>query len=104
MTWREMLHQAAQNATITQVAEQLGYSRAAVSLVLAGKYPGSIDRIAVRVLDVFGRVQCPFLGAEMGRRECADHHVRPVPTSSPRALKHWRACQTCPNKETQPCN
>lgn len=105
--WQKLLNQAVDAASITQVAARIGISRTALSLVIGGKYPAKTDRIAVRVMDVYGRVTCPFLGTEITQAECRSHRGSAVPTSSPRAMQHWRACQTCTqysNKETTPCN
>ena len=48
--WRSLLIGEAARTSIAATARRLGYSRTAVSLVLAGKYPGSTDKLAARVL------------------------------------------------------
>lgn len=69
--------------------------RSAVSAALSGKYPGGTDRIARRVLDTYARVDCPFLHHSITHGECRALREAPVPTSSPLAMRHWRACRTC---------
>ncbi len=99
--WLELLRQAVINkGSMHAVAEELSISRTTVSLVLADKYPAQTDKIAQRVLDLYGRVDCPFLGDQISRAVCGTHQNAATPTSSPRAMKHWRACRACPNKES----
>ncbi|MGD9611179.1 MAG: LacI family transcriptional regulator [Desulfovibrionaceae bacterium] len=94
--WRSLLIGEAARTSIAATARRLGYSRTAVSLVLAGKYPGRTDRLAAKVLAELGRVTCPHLGREVTPGDCALNGGR-MPTSSPAALRLWRACQTCPH-------
>lgn len=88
---------------LTETARELGHacrvSRTTVSLVLNGKYPAKTDRIELLVLTRYGRVQCPHLAQEISFAECRGHHAREAPTSSPYAMRHWRACQECPNRK-----
>ncbi len=102
--WLELLRQAAANTSIQAVADELTtlgkkpIGRTAISLVLAGKYPAKTDRIETLVLTRYGRVQCPHLGEEISFAECRTHHDREAPTSSPYAMRHWRACQDCAHR------
>ncbi len=93
--WMTLLKQAVDSSTVTQVALELDISRTALSLVLNDKYPAKTDKIAEKVLSVYGKVICPFLGEQITLQICKKHHSGSVPTSSPRAMKHWRACQAC---------
>jgi len=95
--WQTLLAAEAARTSIAATARRLGYSRTAVSLALAGKYPGGTDKMAATVLDVLGGVACPQLGREVTAAECADK-AGAMPTSSPTALRLWRACQTCPHR------
>lgn len=98
MIWLEILEAAiARRGQGGQaaVARELGYSATTISLVRRGKYPGSMDRIAARVMDLLGDVACPFLGEAIAAAECRRIHSAPVPTSNPKALRHWAACLTC---------
>lgn len=83
---------------VSKAARRLEYSRPAVSMVLAGTYAGKPDKLLERVLDVLGAHQCPHLGAEISRRDCADHHGRAMPTGSRNAFRHWQACQQCTHR------
>lgn len=99
--WHAILAQAVSTSSRAQVARDLGVSRTAVSLILAGKYPGQTNRMAARIMDRYGRVACPYLEREVTPAECA-RYGREIPTASPDALRHWRACQGCehnPKKE-----
>ncbi len=95
--WLAVLNQEAAQTSIAAAARKLGYSRTAVSLALAGKYPGDTAKLAARVLAVLGRVECPHLGFAVTPTRCADASGV-MPTSSPGDLRLWRACQACPNK------
>ncbi|KIO49622.1 LacI family transcriptional regulator [Nitrosospira sp. NpAV] len=98
--WMSLLASAVAASNKAKVAEDLGVSRTAISLVVSGKYPASTDKIAARVIETYGRVICPHLGEEITLAECKQYHTGQVPTSSPRAMKHWRACQTCPHNHS----
>jgi hypothetical protein len=93
--WQTLLNQAVADSNRTQVAAMLKVSRTTISLVMSGNYPAKTDKIAERVLDVYGRVACPFLGADIVQADCRAQRSSAVPTSSPRAMQHWRACQGC---------
>lgn len=93
--WMKLLEAAVNASSMTVVATELDVSRTTISLVLAGKYGAKTDRVAARVLEVYGRVMCPFLAIEISHETCRKHASSSVPTSSPRAMRHWKACQTC---------
>lgn len=95
--WFALLQAEVAATSITAAAARLEYSRTAISLALAGKYPGKTDALAARVLEVLGRIVCPHLGFEMSTTGCANSSGI-MPTSSPAALRLWRACQSCPHK------
>lgn len=95
--WMTLLRNAQHGRSIAQIARELGVSRTSVSLLLAGKYPGKTDKMAERIIKTFLRTECPYLGREISADECADHSGR-MPTSSPTALRHWRACQECSHR------
>lgn len=100
MNWLELLKKAIDDNPRGRagVAEVLDVSRTTISLVVDNKYPAKTDKIAALVLHHYARVNCPHLGAEIGIDECRAHANRTAPTNSPREMRHWRACQTCPNK------
>lgn len=96
--WLELLKRAVDETSQQAVAERLGISRGAVSLLVSGKYPARTDRMARLILGAYATVHCPFLEEEISAAACRDYHTREAPTSSPFAMRHWRACQGCPNK------
>jgi len=99
--WLTMLKQAVERSSKAAVAMELGVSRTTISLVVDGKYPAKTDKIEVLVLNTYGRVICPFSGDEITLAVCKKHHTSAVPTSSPRAMKHWRTCQGCEHNSTK---
>lgn len=103
MTWMKMLQDAVSKSTMTDVALRLGVSRTSISLVMSDKYPSSTDRIAARVIDIYGKVDCPYLQTHIRLGECREYSAAAIPTSSPRALRHWRACQKCQHRGDTSC-
>lgn len=93
--WRRLLDRAIAGSSKQAVADRLGVKRTTVSLVANDKYPARTDKFAARVMEVLGREHCPFLDAEISREQCREFHDRAAPTSSPREMRHWRACQGC---------
>lgn len=79
---------------ITGVAERLGYSRPAISRVLAGSY-GNTEKVARSVLATFARVDCPYLRSTLAPHECADYAARRYSAISAADVPHWRACKRC---------
>ncbi len=87
---------------ITKVAKMLGYARTSISVALTGKYKGSTETLEAKILEVFaGHFECPHLGCEISREECAAQRAFMMPTHNATALKEWqemkRACRSCPN-------
>jgi hypothetical protein len=80
------------------VADDLEISRTSISLVLNGKYPAKTDKIAAKVIDLYARLTCPHTGIEITHVACRMQSSSAVPTNSPQAMRHWRACQGCPHK------
>lgn len=101
--WRVLFDQALEAAkgNRQELANVLGVSRTTVSLVAANKYPGKLHAFAKRVMDAFDRYECPHLVASVTRAQCHTHADREAPTSSPREMRHWRACQTCPRNPSR---
>lgn len=97
------------SGSITATATRVGVSRGALSAIINqtatspyvnGK--SSTTKIEERILNTLGQIACPFLTEMMEREhritglECRDYSGRDSPpTNSPRAMSHWRACQTC---------
>lgn len=96
--WMSLLQQATAEASTRSVAEKLGYSPTAVSLVLSGKYKGKTDRIAARVLEVYAVTHCPHRAAEITLEICKQTAFGKAPTHNPGKMAQWRACQKCPKR------
>lgn len=99
--WFALLRAEVEKTSRAAVAKRMGVSRTAISLVMSGNYGAATDKIAARVLEVFSRIDCPYLGKSISPAECAAHAGRAIPTSSPRAVRHWKACQSCPHHPSQ---
>lgn len=95
--WLALLREAVSVSSQAEVARKLELSRTTISLVLAGKYPGKTDRVAARVLRVFGQVKCTHTAEPVTPVVCMNFAARRPPVNNPLALSHWRTCQTCPH-------
>lgn len=93
--WMSLLQDAVAKTSMTAASEKLNVSRTTISLVLSGKYPARTGKIAARVLDVYARLTCLHTCVEISHAECRALAASAVPTSSPQAMRHWRACQSC---------
>lgn len=94
LDWTGMLLAEVASSNRQQVANRLGVSRTAVSLLLAGKYGASTDAMAKRIVHVFGDVDCPVAG-RLNRHACVDFHTAPAPLNNPMDMRHFRVCQSC---------
>lgn len=81
-------------------AERVG--RTQLSLVLRGQYPASTRALAAKVLAVFDRHPCPYLGSEVSIEHCLEVNRGPAPTWDPAALDQRRCCHRCPHKPNEP--
>lgn len=97
--WLDLLSKAVDKSSKQAVSEELGVSRTVISLVMNNKYPASTDKIAEKVMNLYSRIECPHTGESITAAECKTHHTAAAPTSSPRAMRLWRACQSCPNNQ-----
>ncbi|WP_051554446.1 hypothetical protein [Desulfobulbus elongatus] len=101
MGWLEILRQRAEVVGDSEVAREMGVSPAAISLLKAGKYPASTEKMEERVMSIYGRdgkVVCPILGEiEPGR--CAElwnkAHKLGVKGSNPKMIRQHKACLKC---------
>lgn len=112
--WFDLLRSACQAHGVSGVAQILGVSRPAVSMVLNGCGPygrgqASTQQFGRRVQQFFdGTFECPFLTQFTGepRRitgtQCRDYAYREPPTTNPHEGRHWRACRTCPQRVIAP--
>ena len=101
--WLDLLRERVSATSIGAVSREMkakGYdiSTTTISLVLREKYPAKTDKIETLIVSAYSRISCPFLEREIAGAECREFHTRDVPTSSPYAMRHWRACQGCPNR------
>jgi hypothetical protein len=99
--WLELIRAEASRTSIAAVAVRLDYSRTAISLVLGGKYPGRLDKVekkAIEVLEPPVTVDCPHLAEVIPVLQCKQYSLRKVPTHNPQKMTHWRACQECQNR------
>ncbi|MDO5529879.1 MAG: hypothetical protein Q4F71_10790 [Paracoccus sp. (in: a-proteobacteria)] len=95
--WLAILRRECEGRSIASVARELGYARTSVSLAVSGRYGGTQQRIAARVMEVFGGpIICPHLRGPISRSACADRRNGPMPTNAASDLKHWMACRSCP--------
>lgn len=105
------------SGSVAATAMRVGVSRGALSAILNqtatspyvnGK--SSTKKIEARILNTLGCIVCPFLTEMMEREhritglECREYSGRDSPpTNSPRAMSHWRACQSCEKRFVKPC-
>jgi hypothetical protein len=83
--------------TKAQLGREIGYERATVSRwINEPDYNGT--HIEAAVLERFSRFACPHLKADITPAQCASYALRPCPTCNAREVRHWKSCQTCPNK------
>jgi len=109
-SWLELLRAEVAASSIAAAARRIGVSRSALSQVInaCGPYGtgrASVTGIADKVLQALGCVTCPFLSEFKGERvtisrvQCRRVALKATaPLNSPRELKHWRACQGCPER------
>jgi hypothetical protein len=102
--WLALLREHIARTSGARVARELGYSPALVSQVAACKYGGDLERVARRVIEVYGgqHVECPVLG-EIALACCAQERKRPFAATNPVRVRLYRACRTCmhnPDRKT----
>lgn len=95
MKWMELLRGEVDRQSIGKVAAALDLSRSTISLVLSGKYMASTKNIKRKVLSLYGKASCPFLGRVVSGPECRSFRERAVPMNHHQELEHWQACQSC---------
>ncbi|WP_275789743.1 helix-turn-helix domain-containing protein [Pararhizobium gei] len=101
--WLEVLRREAGKEGVTKqaIADAIGVSRTAVSLLIAGKYTARTDKVAEKIANKVmalyaHRVWCPHTHQSITSIACAQHHSAPMTMSDPDALRHWVACKKCP--------
>lgn len=97
--WIDSLRTACAETSQARVARRIGYSGAAVSQVLAGKYTGSLAAVeqAVRGALMDARVTCPILGP-IAANICGGHQRSDFAATTPQRVALYRACRGgCPH-------
>ena len=89
------------------LARELGFSRSGISQALDERYPANTAQLRARIIEQLAdRVVCPHLSREIAPSECREARSRPLTAcmASPDDVKHWQACQSCPQnpKRTTP--
>jgi transcriptional regulator with XRE-family HTH domain len=98
-TARELLRaQRDAGKTITQIAEEVGYSRTAMSLYLNGRYERDSSQLETAVLRIYDRRLCPHLGEEVEPEVCVRKALAPKPFGGSARLAWWQTCQQCPHR------
>lgn len=87
------------------IADELGVSRTAISLICDGKYSAKMDKVsaklASKVMALYAcKVWCPHLHSDLTPEACRHHATAPMPTSDPDRLRHWAACRNCQQNPT----
>ena len=95
--WLELLRTRVARDGCAAVGRAIGYSRTAVSLANAGKYPGGTEKLASAVMDRLGAVLCPHQGREIPMKTCRGLRSAPMPTANRSAYRQWQACRTRPH-------
>jgi len=102
--WVEVLRAEAEKPKRTKqaIANELGVSRTAISLICDGKYSARMDKvsakIAPKVMALYAcKVWCPHLRADLTPDACRHHATEAMPKSDPAKLRHWVACRNCPH-------
>lgn len=97
--WLNLLKQAVTDAgSQAAVGRELGYSPAVINQALQGKYPGDLEKLAEKVVEVYGneRVVCPILGS-ITLAACANNQKKPFSTANPLVVDLWATCPDCKN-------
>ena len=84
--------------SLAAVGRELNYTRQALSMALAGKYPADTRLLRAKIVERYaGGVVCPHLDIEISPALCRDQRERPLPTAPREAVRWWQACRACPN-------
>lgn len=82
--------------------KRVGYSRSAISTIIARKYNGDLGRVEqmVRGALMALTVDCPVLG-EIGRDRCLTEQKEPFRATSRHRAQLFHQCKICPQRRTQ---
>lgn len=97
--WLDELARLADAEGLRGAGERIGYHASAVSMIIAGKYQGDVDRVEqmVRGALMALSVNCPVLG-QIGRDQCLTEQKEPFRATSRHRAQLFHACKTCPNR------
>lgn len=84
----------------TRIADEVGVSPAAISLLLKGTYPGDIEAMCERIISAYSsdEVYCHALAERITVRDCAEWCRKPFAATNPQRVRMFRACRECPNR------
>ncbi|RWO83969.1 MAG: transcriptional regulator [Mesorhizobium sp.] len=79
--------------------KRVGYSRSAISTIIACKYLGDLARVEQMVRGALMSlvVECPVLG-EIGRDRCLTEQKEPFRATSRHRAQLFHACKICPQR------
>lgn len=86
---------AIENSSITAVAVQIGFSRTALSLYMADKYPAEVGEIEAAIRARYDVYICPHTIQLITGPACKQRATQPKPFGGKAKLAHWQACQSC---------
>lgn len=93
--WLALLRAEAERTSIAEAARLIGYSRTAVSLVLAGRYERDTAKLQGAVLQALGAIACPYLERSISGAACLQQQAQAEPPAGSDDYWHWRACRAC---------
>lgn len=82
-----------------KVAQQIGYSRTAVSMVVHNKYDRPHDGIKEAILEHLMHVECPLFACAINIEVCAKQQKKPFWASNPKLKEQWYQCNACPHNK-----
>lgn len=82
---------------IQGVADELEYSRPALSRYVNGSY-GNADKLEAAIRARYDRRDCPHTGDAVAREVCQRRALVPRPFGGHARARQWDACQTCIHK------
>ena len=101
--WRDALNAAIATdpAGKQGVALRLGVSRPYVSRITTGHIPQASAKFIARVVEVYQRVDCPYLDHSLSPQECRRYAGRSYAAIAQPEVAHWRACRACPQNPSK---
>jgi hypothetical protein len=97
--WIAALAELVDREGLRGAEKRIGYSPAALSNVIRGRYAGDVARVEEKVRGALMgvTVECPVLG-EIGRNQCLDWQRKPFAATSSMRVAVYRACRSgCPH-------